>query len=113
MKRWEKLDYVTNSSKVKKILNCLPVYKEKIEFDNPKTMDEAVRKARWCWVNKGEFKGKKHKPAYLKNFGRDHQRKKFNKPKEIQTAQSQVGSKQIDGDNKKEGTVKMREPLKF
>ena len=48
----------------------------------------------------------------MKNFGRDHQRKKFNKPKESQTAQSQVASKQIDGDNKKEGTVKMREPLK-
>ena len=48
----------------------------------------------------------------MKKFGRDHQQKKFNKPKESQTAQSQVGSKQIDGDNKKEGIVKMREPLK-
>ena len=38
--------------------------------------------------------------------------KKFNKPKERQTAQSQVGSKQLDGDNKKEGTIKMREALK-
>ena len=60
-------------AKVQSFLNCLPVvYKEKIEFDNPKTMDEAVRKARLCyqqfkgkgghgksWVNKGEFKGKK------------------------------------------------------
>ena len=27
-------------------------------------------------------------------------------------AQSQVASKQMDGDNKKEGTVKMKEPLK-
>ena len=88
-------------------------------------MDEAVRKARLCyqqfkgktkqgksWVQKNEFKGRTQKPAYLKNFGRDHQRKKFNKPKESKTAQSQVASKQIDGDNKKEGTVKMREPLK-
>ena len=71
------------------------MYKEKIEFDNPKTMDEAVRKDRLCyqyfkgknehgksWVNKREFKGKKQKLAYLKNFGRDHQWKKFNKPKE-------------------------------
>ena len=73
--------------KVQRFLNCLPtVYKEKIEFDNPKTIDEAVRKARLCyqqfkrkteygkgWINKSEFKGKKQKPAYLKNFGRDHQ----------------------------------------
>ena len=88
-------------------------------------MDEVVRKARLCyqhfkgksehgksWINKGEFKGNKQKPAYLKNFGRDHQRKKFNKTKESQTAQSQVGSKQIDGDNNKEGAVKMWEPVK-
>ena len=60
-------------AKVQRFLNYLPaVYKEKIEFDNPKTMDEVVRKSRLCyqqfkgrgehgksWVNKGEFKGKK------------------------------------------------------
>ena len=82
-------------AKLQKFLNCLPtVYKEKIEFDNPNTMDEAVRKAILCyqqfkgkaeqgksWMNKGEFKGKRPKPAYLRNFGRDHQRKKFSKPK--------------------------------
>ena len=88
-------------------------------------MDEVVRKAKLCyqqfkgnseqgksWTNKGEFKGRKHKPTYLKNFGRNHQQQKFSKPRESQTAQSQVGLKQIDGDDKKEGTVKMREPLK-
>ena len=78
------------------------------------TVNDIVRKARLCYqqfkgksehgkgqINQGEIKGKKQKPAYLKNFGRDHQRKKFNKSKESQTAQSQVGSKQLDGDNKK------------
>ena len=36
-------------AKVKRFLNCLSaVYKEKMDFDNPKTMDEAVRKARLC-----------------------------------------------------------------
>ena len=67
---------------MQRFLNCLPaVYREKIEFDNPKTMDEAVRKARLCyqqfkgkgehgksWVNKSEFKGKKQKLSYLNNF---------------------------------------------
>ena len=88
-------------------------------------MDEAVRKARLCyqqfkekneqgksWVNKNKFKGRKHKPAYLKNFGRDHQRKNFNKPRESQTAQSQVASKPTEGDSKKEGTSRIKEPLK-
>ena len=42
--------------KVQRFLNCLPtMYKQKIEFDNPKTMDEAVRKARLCYQ---QFKGK-------------------------------------------------------
>ena len=88
-------------------------------------MDEVVRKSRLCYqqfkgkieqgkscINKGEFKGKKQKPAYLKKFGRNHQRKKFNNTKESQTAQSQVGSKKIYGDNNREGTIKMRERLK-
>ena len=111
---------------MQRFLNCLPVvYKEKIEFDNPKNMDKVVRKARLCyqqskgkaehgksWLNKGEIKGKKQKPAYLRNFCRDHQRKSFNKPKESQTSESQIGSKQLDEGNKKEGTIRMREPLK-
>ena len=59
-------------------------------------------------LNKDEFKGKRPKPTYLRNFGRDHQRKKFNKPKESQTAQSQVASKPVEGNNKKEGTVRMK-----
>ena len=36
--------------KVQRFLNYLPaVYKEKIKFDNPKNMDEAVKKARLCY----------------------------------------------------------------
>ena len=78
-------------AKLQRFLNCFPaVYKEKIEFDNARTMEEAVRKARLYyqqfkgkgehgkgWVKKGEIKRRKHKPTYLKNFGRDHQRKKL------------------------------------
>ena len=37
-------------AKVQRFLNCLPaVYKEKIEFGNPKSMDEVVRKAILCY----------------------------------------------------------------
>ena len=36
--------------KVYRFISCLPVtYKEKIEFDMPKTMDEAIRKAKLCY----------------------------------------------------------------
>lgn len=36
-----------DKAKVQRFLNFLPVpYKEMIEFENPKTMDEVVRKAR-------------------------------------------------------------------
>ena len=39
-----------DKAKVQKFLNFFPVvYKERIEFDNPKTMDEVVRKARLCY----------------------------------------------------------------
>jgi len=37
-------------AKVQQFVNCLPTfYKEWIKFDNPKTMDEVVRKARLCY----------------------------------------------------------------
>ena len=36
--------------KIQRILSCLPQsYKDIIEFDNPKTLDEALRKARLCF----------------------------------------------------------------
>ena len=90
-------------------------------------MDEVVCKAGLCYQQfkgrneqakswqkkkKSDSSGKRKKPAYLKNFGRNHQRKKFTKNRENNPAQSQTGSKQIDGNSKREGTIKMREPLK-
>ena len=36
--------------KVQRFLSCLPqVYKDRIEFDNPKSLDEVLRKARLCY----------------------------------------------------------------
>ena len=36
--------------KVQRFLSCLPqAYKDIIEFDNPKTLDEVLRKARLCF----------------------------------------------------------------
>ena len=90
-------------------------------------MDEVVRKERLCYEKfkgkneqaknlqkeeKGDSSGKRKKPKYLKKFGRNHQRNKFNKTGENQTAQSQTRSKQMNGNNKRDGTVKMREHLK-
>lgn len=77
-------------AKVHRFMKCLPlVYKERIEFDNPRSMDDAVRKARLCyqqfrnqnedsiaWKNKDKHKMrmnvKRQRPAYLKKFGKDH-----------------------------------------
>jgi len=37
-------------SKVQRFVSSLPMYiRERIEFDNPRTMDEAIRKARICY----------------------------------------------------------------
>ena len=36
--------------KVQRFLSCLPqYYKDRIEFDNPKSLDEALRKERLCF----------------------------------------------------------------
>lgn len=43
------MSFILDKRKKKyKYLNSLPTpYKERIDFDNPKSMDEAVRKAQW------------------------------------------------------------------
>ena len=36
--------------KIQRFLSCLPTsFKDKIEFDNPKTLEEAMRKANFCY----------------------------------------------------------------
>eukprot|EP00253_Pinus_taeda_P010525 PITA_10525 len=60
-------------AKVQRFVSSLPLYmRERIEFDNPKTMDKAIRKARICYQQnkqKGEASGRRwnekrgHKPA--------------------------------------------------
>jgi len=72
------------------------VYRERIEFGNPKTIDEVVRNARLCyqkfkskgdgskfWQNKDREKPtvgiKRHTLGYLQNFVKDHERKKSSK----------------------------------
>ena len=44
--------------KVQRFLSCLPaVYKDIIEYDNPKTLEEAIRKAKFCYEqNKNKAK---------------------------------------------------------
>lgn len=50
-------------AKVQRFVSSLPLYmRERIEFDNPKTMDEAIHKARICYQQskqKGEALGKR------------------------------------------------------
>ena len=37
-------------TKVYRFISCLPpAYKEKIEFEMPKTMDDAIKKAKLCY----------------------------------------------------------------
>lgn len=81
--------------KSQRFLNCLPApYKERVEFENMKTMDVVVRKDRMCyqqfknrsddskpWENKDKNKVvmnmKSQRLSYLKIFGKDHWRKKL------------------------------------
>ena len=41
---------VDEKPKVQRFLNCLPYHiKDRIEYDNPKTLEEAMRKANFCY----------------------------------------------------------------
>lgn len=94
---WYVMYIKEEKAKVQGFFNSLlALYKERIEFDNPNPMDEDVRKVRLCyqqfknrseglkpWKIKDKTKSvtniKGQKQPYHKNFGKDHQRKKFGK----------------------------------
>ena len=41
---------IDEKSKIQKFLSCLPTsFKDRIEFDNPKTLEEAMRKFDFCY----------------------------------------------------------------
>ena len=106
--------------KVQRFLSNLPTHmKERIEFINPKTMDEAIRKARMCyqqtkdkveqgkgWQIKKEHKGSSSfrrgktgkfkgvdRSSVSKQLGKNHQRIRW--PVEDRTAKASSKPKQI------------------
>jgi len=47
-------------AKIQRFINCLPFsYKERIEFDQPKTMDKTIRKAK-LYFNQSKKKGENY-----------------------------------------------------
>ena len=41
---------IDEKPKIQRFLSCFPIYfKDRIEFDNPKTLEEAMRKANVCY----------------------------------------------------------------
>ena len=41
---------IDEKHKLQRFLSCFPTsFKDKIEFDNPKTLEEAMRKAKFCY----------------------------------------------------------------
>ena len=41
---------IDEKPKIQRFLSCLPTsFKEKIEFDNPKTLEESMRKDKFCY----------------------------------------------------------------
>ena len=58
---------IDENPKIQRLLSFLPLsFKDKIEYDNPKTLEEAMQKANFCYeqiINKREgvpnWKGKK------------------------------------------------------
>ena len=68
---------VDEKSKVQRFLSCLPYHiKDMIEYDNPKTLEEAIRKVKFCY----EHNRKKESMANQKaerNNNYDQKKKEF------------------------------------
>ena len=69
---------VDEKPKVQQLLSCLPYYiKDRIEYENPKTLEEAMRKSNFCYEQNwkkesmANWKAKKNKNHY------DQKKKEF------------------------------------
>jgi hypothetical protein len=111
--------------KIQRFLSFLPQsYKEKIEFDNPKSLNEVFRKAQMCydqykqrseipkaWKDKKHDRLNQHKkgfqPTPFRNMEKGFQRKDYHS----NTQNSQGGNKKTNLGVKKVGDSP-REPLK-
>ena len=57
---------IDENPKIQRFLSCLPTsFKDRIEFDNPKTLEEAMRKANFC------YKQSKNKKEYIPKWKRE------------------------------------------
>ena len=84
---------VDEKPKVQHFLSCLPLHiKDIIEYDNPKTLEEAMRKANFCyeqnwkrenmpnWKTKSSNNFEQRKKGFTpnRNFGHNNSRRKCN-----------------------------------
>ena len=72
---------IDEKTKIQRFLSCFPTsFKDRIEFDNPKTLEEAMRKADFCYEHSKKREPiPKSKHKRTSNF--DHKRKGFNSNK--------------------------------
>ena len=69
---------VDEKPKVYRFLNCLPYHiKDRIEYDNPKTLEEAMRKANFCYEQNRKKESMANWKAKKNNNPYDQKKKDF------------------------------------
>ena len=69
---------VEEKPKVQRFLSCLPYHiKDRIEYDNPKTLEEAMRKANFCYEQNRKKESMANWKAKKNNNHYDQKKKEF------------------------------------
>ena len=69
---------VDEKPKVQRFLSCLPYHiKDMIEYDNPKTLEEAMRKAKFCYEHNKKKESMANWKAKKNNNQYDQKKKEF------------------------------------
>ena len=91
-------------AKVQRFINCLPqFYNDKLEYDNPKTMDEEIRRAKlFSWQSKQ--RSKKTKSQQAKKKERHEQQKKGFEPSPFRNITQNSQGNNFDKGNKQKNT---------
>jgi hypothetical protein len=107
---------VDENPKIQRFISCLPpIYKERIEYDNPRTLEEAMRKANFSYEqnknknqNVNNWKDKKHNKFEQKGKGTKFYNKNFGNNQRGYQGNNYKGNKPYNQSGNKE-----KEPVTF
>ena len=105
---------VDEKPKVQRFLNCFPYHiKDRIEYDNPKTLEEAMRKANFCFEQNKKKEGIANWKAKKNGNQSEFKKKEFVPQKNFRIIEGNGTDCETDARKFEGSTGSAKEPNRF